>query len=403
MKTIYLLFCLLSGLSALCQDIYDTLLTLGGTSGGAVDGRWTNSGNIQFLGGLVPEQWVAQDVLAGTYTSLQEGPFNQVQTPGTITRIDWWCNATDASDKAYKVMLMRAAATNVYTVVYVSDSQTATAGVTNSVTVAWDCLEGDRLGWWASDIDTTINLRNDFATFELQTRYKLGEAALGAGYTSGASPAGAAMHLAAYGYGPAILYTGDSIITGYPNYIPFLGEFLDVGLASNSVPWAVKNQQGITASYVDAARPSTTAETLNLYGMFYATNRGAKLGWLHVGVNDIYAGVSWSNFETNIIAIRNKFGTNKPFFIAEILPATAASEANALTARIWNTNLSYWASTNFATLVRMHDAFGVTRGATGQLDDLNPIYVLPDNTHLSVAGIAEYARWVKTNITALVR
>ena len=363
----------------------------------APDARWTDNGLNQFVGGIATNEWTTANQIVGTYSTVNDGVYNQIRCPGTVTHLHWWCRNIGAP-ATYKIKLLRPAATNVYDVIYATDALTATVG-TNSVTgLNWAVQEGDQLAWWAQSSGTEC-----YMTLLWSARYASGEAS-GTSYTSG-SRIQDGLNIAAYGLGPAIAYTGDSILTGYPHYGPWLSldDFSDrQGMASNSVPWKVKNEQGITAVYGDYCTANIDARWINLTNMTFLTNASPKMMWLHIGINDVNNGTAWASYETNLIAIRNKFGTNNPFFIAEIFPATSVSDAVSLGVRTWNTNLAHWVTTNFASLVAMHDAFGSNRSSTGMLDNLKAEYSL-DGVHLTTAGLAEYARWVRTNLSPWVK
>lgn len=377
----------------------------------ATDTRWADSGDNRLLGGLDLAEWRydAADNYVGTYTANTAGPMGMVRTPGTITSLKWWCKAVDASLKGYKIKLLRTQGTNLFDVVYSTTTQTAVEGTNEITGLAWSVLEGDQLAWWAEDADTKINCTHIvdlWPSIAGTSGYSTGEAS-GNGYSATTPGVDAIPCIAAYGIGPALLYLGDSILTGWPNYAPFLGgltsDLRNQGLASNSIPWRVKNAEGLSASYLDCCSGKGIAYWLNTTNSLWATNAGAKVAWVLVGVNDIGAGWTWDDFCTNLVSIRSKFGASNPFFISEILPANTLDDTQSGTARSWNSKLFYWANTNSAICVsNIHDAFGQNRESTSQLDNLKADYSA-DGVHLNNAGLAEYAKWVKTNVSSYLK
>jgi lysophospholipase L1-like esterase len=356
------------------------------------------------LGGLDTSEWVysAPIYLVGTYTGINEGTMGMIRTPGVITSLKWWCRDVDAANKDYKIKLFRPYGTNLYNMVYETDALTAAVGTNEITGLSWTVQEGDHFGWWAEDADTEINVTKVSPGLRGRSGYSSGEVR-GDGVSNSTPNGDNVLCIAGYGYGAALVYVGDSILGGYPSYNPFLsaGSWIQ-GLASNSVPYRVKTHEGVTALYLNTARPSVTADVIDSTLVTYATNAGAKVMWVHSGINDVAAPRTWADYIANITSIRTKFGTNNPFFIAEILPASTASDEVAANVRTWNTNLTAWAATNYATLVKMHDAFGQTRGSTGALDDLLSAYSL-DGVHLNNTGLSEYAKWIKTNVTQYVK
>ena len=195
---------------------------------------------------------------------------------------------------------------------------------------------------------------------------------------------------------PEVAFTGDSIMSGF-NLGSYWYPFMDInggtyGTWSASIPHRVQDLYLTNLNYMNYARRSSGFDWIVASALPNIINDGATTLWIHSGVNDANAGVTWSNILADLDLIRAAFPLPKRIYVAELLP-NGLSDAVALTDRTWNANLAAWCQTNGATLVRFHDAFGVLRPSTEYLDDLAPEYA-SDGVHLSQAGVDLYAQWV---------
>lgn len=125
---------------------------------------------------------------------------------------------------------------------------------------------------------------------------------------------------------------------------------------------------------------------------------------LEGGINDLYGGVGQSAYIANLTSIFNTCRDNaiKCIYLG-MYPADSATDVQAGNRRTWNA-AAQTLTASYANVVYMDtdSVLGVTRGSTGELDDLNTAYAAGDALpHLNVAGqqalAVEVAKIVKQN------
>ena len=207
---------------------------------------------------------------------------------------------------------------------------------------------------------------------------------------------------------PLIAYTGDSITAGHNDTTAWYPQ-LDLpntilsGQLSSSYPWCASTNFASLVTYGNYARGGMCYDWVATNAVPRAVSNNAMVLWSACGVNDVALGRTWSMVLTNLGQVRSVWPSTNALLIAEILPWSAGSDAQALTIRTWNTNLLYWCQTNNATLARMHDGMGQIRPRTGQPDDLYAPFNKGDNTHLSQAGVSNYVYLMRGYLQTVIK
>jgi len=197
---------------------------------------------------------------------------------------------------------------------------------------------------------------------------------------------------------PVVLsVTGDSIAMGlsggvnYYSYFNSTSEFYsgqELINANFQPSYRLSNNisQYLIPFYNAAKNGQTWAWVLST-GAPAAIATGAKAVLIHCGVNDVGAGRTWAQVESDMNAVKALLQPHQHLFIDEITPWGGTSDAYAETIRTWNANYATWCSNNGATLTPMHDQFGKLRVSTGYLDDLKDAYNDGSGLHLTQTGI----------------
>lgn len=254
------------------------------------------------------------------------------------------------------------------------------------------CREGDALGYYTTNAAGKVRVKAVTATPGIV--YTTGDIT-GNNQAFGSTVNNFSVDIAAWVDAPVIAYCGDSITSGRNTDTPWY-PYLDTGgvpitgSLPASYPWCASTNVASLVSYLNYGKGAMDFIWAATSSIPAAVSDKAMVCWMMFGVNDVNEGRTWAMVLTNLADIRTQWPTTNALIISEILPWTAGSDANAAIIRTWNTNLSYWCSTNNATLAKTHDAMGQTRPSTGFLDDLYIPYNQGDNVHLSQLGVMEY-------------
>ncbi len=331
------------------------------------------------IGGLIQSDWANQNVLVGSYTVVSDYAGQGMYYSGTARQAKIWI-ATAA--QIVKVKQFRPIGTNVFN--WIADVGIWNLSVgTNTIYFTNQMQEGDCLGLWLSNATGTVTMRNGNGS-----RFSTGDQS-GSAYSFSSSTAHR-LNMEITGEAPKVAFTGDSIITGYPNSFPSGMNMAAVtGNATNSMTWKLGNELGWSTPYVNFAYPNKTLEFVNTNLMTLATNTLATTLWLHCGVNDIANGFTWTSFLTNLNSIRAKWASTNTLIVSEILPASTLTDGQSFTIRDWNTNLSVWCATSSATLFPIHTHFATNRPSTSMPDDI-AVRFTSDGIHLSTMGHTNY-------------
>jgi lysophospholipase L1-like esterase len=204
------------------------------------------------------------------------------------------------------------------------------------------------------------------------------------------------INIRAYTRPPTFALGGDSIIAGYPDYFTHTaGDGYDIltydveddpGYQMTRVMGLVEYQNhGLAGTrwinYLDLQLDDLLA-TLPLVVV------------VALGINDVNAGTTWATIEEHMDELAAAVAAaSDPIHlaIAEILPWTAGTDAQAATIREWNAKYATWCNANGATILRCHDALAKPRASTGELDDMLDAYA-GSGVHLSRDGKLAYAK-----------
>lgn len=334
------------------------------------------SPTIAFMGGLRTNEWAFNLSLGGDFTSINEYAGTQIRYSGLLKGAHIW--TTNAGD--LKLKLWRPIGTNVHN--FITNFYTGyLTGGTNylSFGTGFPVQEGDTIAVWVSNTTQKVTVKSGQGL-----RYSASEQS-GSAYTFTTANA-YQLNLAVYGEPTAAVILGDSIMTPWPwGFTAGAQSDFIIGNATNGITWKLHNELGYTRATANFSYHGKTMEHVNTNQMRLATNTGAGTLFIAAGVNDVDAGLAWSDVLTNLNSIRAKHSGTLVF--GEILPWTAGNDTEALTIRTWNTNLAVWCATSSASLLLVHDFFGTNRATTSQLDDLKPEFNL-DGVHLT-----RLARW----------
>ncbi len=195
------------------------------------------------------------------------------------------------------------------------------------------------------------------------------------------------------GISPYLTICGDSISAGYN----FWQSFYDFGPSGTliSEPW-----YKLRAFIKDTIDQGFEYQNHGDGGATFADLAGSEIATALItlpraililcGVNDVQNGRTWADVLTDLNTIRLLISSEFKLYICEILPWTNGTNANAVTIRTWNVNLSNWCKINQAQLIRCHNIMGQIRPATGYLDDLKTQYD-SDGVHLTDLGYSVLA------------
>lgn len=190
---------------------------------------------------------------------------------------------------------------------------------------------------------------------------------------------------------PYFTVTGDSIAVGHnsPGYIGHLeggpSGNINAMIMYSVTQLCIDNNYPLTG-YQNMAMGGQTFAWVDSTGIVEATAMSPENIIIHCGINDVSQSRTWATIETNLNSIKSKSG-GANLFIGEILPWTNGTDANAITIREFNINLSTWCINNGCSLIKAHDDMGQIRISTGELDDLYYLYD-SDGTHLTQAGVS---------------
>lgn len=274
------------------------------------------------------------------------------------------------------------------TFAFVAESSTF-AGVAGSQTVAVDlaCQAGDLLAVFVP-AGSAIAGRSGAGT----CAWANGDIVTSNAFTDGT----AIFYLCATAEGmpPAIVGTGDSIAEGHPNYHSWLHSG-PAGDRNNEIWRQIQLLGDSDFHYQNHGLGSSTFSFVNVTAMPNIAAVKPKAIVVQSGVNDVSQGRTWAQIEADLNGIKAQLPAGARLFINEIMPSTFFSDVLAATVRTRNSELAVWCAANNATLVASHDAMGVVRTSTGQIDNLVPAYGV-DGLHLSTAGAAALAAIVKS-------
>ena len=299
------------------------------------------------------------------------------------------CSFDNTGTGTIKFKYFRRDSSNSNTAIYVTQSIATNIpnigqGIQTFEVPPWEMKYGDYIGFYISS-GATSTIKASTAPKEPQIVYNASDV------TSTTTISTRVNHGAFAFYGtnaPFLIYVGDSITTGYPDYrsywerLTFNGPWPEI---SRSFELGYQLQQLIPSLvYQDHAYPNKTLDFVNLTGSRFF-NRNYKVVLIHAGVNDCQIGHTWTEIGPKFNAIRSQIPSDKIVLVDEILPANSINDVQSAAVRNVNFQLINWCNVNNAYLINCHDDFGVIRGSTSQLDNLNPIYS-KDGVHITVLG-----------------
>jgi hypothetical protein len=197
------------------------------------------------------------------------------------------------------------------------------------------------------------------------------------------------------GGAPYLAATGDSIAEGHPNYhgVEHTGP---AGTITNEI-WHQLQARIPSLQYQNHA--------LGSQGFIWALSTGVPACMavsphtviVMCGVLDIMDERPWEDVQADLASIKALVLPPARLAVAEVLPWTAATDAQAGAIRTHNANLATWCTANGVQLLRTHDAMGKVRVATGELDDLKASYDA-DGIHLTDAGADAMAAIIRPQL-----
>lgn len=339
------------------------------------DGSTSSPEPNGFIGGMRTNEW-ANNVQVGTsITMIGERAAHQLFGAYEMRGAHVWA----LGNTVIKLKVFRPIGTNVWNFVGDVGTYALTAG-TNYLTFTsgYRIQEGDGVAIWNSNAATILPVKNRSQA----GRYSANEQS-GSTYTF-TTTLDYSLNMALYGKRPTLVFAGDSIITPHPYGFGYGVQYAQfIGSPSNSATWKLQNEVGYSNTFVNVAYPDKTYADVATTQITLATNTEATTLYMAAGVNDVATARTWAQVLANLNTVRSIW-TNQ-LIVQSILPWTSGSDANALTIRTWNTNLSVWCATSSATYLNLHAAFGTNRASTSQPDDLKPEYDL-DGIHHTTLG-----------------
>lgn len=291
-----------------------------------------------------------------------------------------------------------------YDVIASSEYLTATTTGMNTFNLATPLPvePGDQIGIWLKGGGAGVcTLLNSMTTTSVY-RYIGAEAVGGETYTDIAN---ISVLTDFQGIKPFIDVFGESIIEGH-NGATMWHSYAHTGFGPAGLPAAEPFNQ------VRALVPTLAYQNYALGGSLWsdyiakatlaAANALPRAVAVAGGVNDIVAGTLWATVEGQMNAFKAAFAAGTKIFIAEILPYTPGTDAQAATIRTWNSNYAAWCIANGATLIPCWNAMGQVRPSTGFKDDLITAYHYSGG-HLTVpAGVNAYAALLSAGLQSVL-
>jgi lysophospholipase L1-like esterase len=199
---------------------------------------------------------------------------------------------------------------------------------------------------------------------------------------------------------------GDSIGEGYPDY----NSWSDGGPSGDTnynIIDLVAGLGAITGGRNWAYPGHRIDQVVSTGNLSKALSNSPTYILLHVGINDIDQGYTWTWFESNLNAVvATCKNSNAVLIVDEIFPDSNASftDAEHLIRRTWNTNLAaYCVASNIVLMPNADTILGTNRVSTGQLDNLKPEYNYGDNVHLSSLAYSVLATNIYNKIQLIER
>lgn len=205
-----------------------------------------------------------------------------------------------------------------------------------------------------------------------------------------------ASDVASWTNGVYVAFIGDSITAGYSAYRPKS----DGGPSGDTNANVASQLLTYSGGLVTATNLGIQARVWGqmTYDVTNALKNKPRFVFVRCGINDISAGNTWSQIESNANVVRSAcIASNALLVIQDILPRTSGSDSYSLTIRTWNTNLTTWASTSGVRRVLDHDLFATNRTSTGFPDNLYAPFDL-DGIHLKAAAYPLWGRVSYTNL-----
>lgn len=205
--------------------------------------------------------------------------------------------------------------------------------------------------------------------------------------------------VAAWTNGPYVAVIGDSIAEGRMSYHNYLGGGPSGNTNYNICARLLVASSGVLTGTNCGVAARRADQLISQGDLAFALQQKPKWLFVHVGVNDIDQGYSWSQFNGSLNTIWSTCqSSNVSLALDEVWPWTDGSDAENVTVRTWNTNLLNWVATNAGTkLVRSHDSMGQVRPSTGMLDDLSSTYDY-DGVHVNASGYTNWASVIYANM-----
>lgn len=210
------------------------------------------------------------------------------------------------------------------------------------------------------------------------------------------SRADLASDVSAWTNGVYVAFIGDSITAGYPAYRPLS----DGGPSGDTNANVASQLLTYSGGLVTATNRGVQGRVWGqmTYDVTNALKNRPRCVFVRCGINDISAGNTWSQVESNANVVRSAcLASNALMVVQDILPRTSGSDAYALTIRTWNSNLTVWASTSGVRRVVDHDLFATNRTSTALPDNLYAPYD-QDGIHLKPAAYPLWSRIAYTNL-----
>lgn len=216
---------------------------------------------------------------------------------------------------------------------------------------------------------------------------------------------GTSLNIKAWTSAPVIAFCGDSITAGHHGLGVSWFPYLDTDYAAisgyiyNSFPYQVWTNYASDTSYCNYGAGGKNTAWIAVNGVTAATNDNASVLVFAGGANDIAQELPWSSMLSGLNTMRQKWPTDRPLFVAEILPFQSShdSEVYAQNIRDFNANIRLWAATNNAVVLPFWKYFGAA-----DLDYLQSDYDSGDGVHLSTAGAVRYAQLLKPYLSSVV-
>lgn len=324
----------------------------------------------------------------------------RIMQDGYIRRVSVMMSTTGFFAQTIKAKVLRPNGSN-YDLVSETSFPVAAAGTTTvDLPTPMACRAGDVLGIWTGDIATYPRLAVKYIASGDNTLYASGDVN-GTGISFPSTTSNYTPNIEGKTNRPYIAITGDSIAEGHNTANSFHGIYDNgpAGTSASQIAYQLRASVGggNVLEFQNHAKGSQTYAWVASTGIVSAVACGARIVWIHCGVNDAAAGRTWAAVQADLDTIAAAVAAANPrplLYVDEVLPWTSGTEFANNVARGYNTNLVTWCAANGARLIRCHDEMGQVRPASGNISDLVPDYSY-DGLHLSQAGVNKMAEIYK--------